>query len=215
MTRIAWGANGEKRWETGVNQVVLYPPSAVGVPWNGVVSIDEAVVGGEVEEMYFDGIKYRSWVQNEDFQGVLTAFSAPPEFNECDGRKMLAAGLFATHQPRRSFGLSYKTLLGNDLLLDRLGYKLHLVYNIMASPSQRSNKTKSNSPELNQQQWQLNCKPVWYGTNATYRATAHFIIDSTLVDPAIMADLEDALYGTVSTDPGLPTQADVITILEG
>lgn len=215
MTRMIWGANGEKRWETGVNQVALYPPSGVGVPWNGVVSIDEGVTGGEVEDMFFDGIKYRSWVQNEDFQGVLTAFSSPPEFAECDGRKLLAAGLFATHQPRKSFGICYKTLMGNDLLQDRLGYRLHLVYNIIASPSQRSNRTKSDQPELSQQQWQLNCKPPWYGTNATYRATAHFIVDSTLVDPAVMAELENNLYGTVSTNPQLPTQAQVITILEG
>jgi hypothetical protein len=208
VTRIAWDAVGTHRFETGVANGVLYPVGSVGVPWNGLISITENVSGGEASSIYLDGKKYLDIVGNEDFEATLEAFSAPPEFNAANGAVTLAPGLFATQQPRKLFGLSYKTIIGNDLS-SVAGYKLHLVYNVVASPSAKTNKTLDANPDPATLSWTVHTVPP--SANG-YKPTAHLTIDSTLASPTALTALEDLLYGQVDL-PFLPDQALVITTL--
>jgi hypothetical protein len=210
MTRLIWNQTGDRLYETGVDHGVLYPRLGPGVPWNGLVSVSENASGGEVESLYFDGVKYLDLVANEDFEATLDALSAPPEFASCDGSKALSPGLFATQQPRSTFGLSYRTLIGNDLDDISHGYKLHIVYNAVTSPASRDYKTTNSSPEPNVRQWTINTVPP---PANTHKPTAHFVIDSTLVDPYMLADVESFLYGHDGQDPILLLQSEVIEIL--
>lgn len=210
MTRLVWNQPGERFYETGVDRGVLYPRVGPGVPWNGLLSVSENVAGGDIEQLYFDGVKYLDVVANEDFQATLEAFSSPPEFSACDGSKSLSPGLFATQQPRKTFGLSYRTKIGNDLAgLDR-GYKLHVVYGATAAPSTRSSQTLSNTPSLSSRQWTINAVPP---RALSYKPTSHFVFDSTLMDPYLLQDIESFLYGREGSDPTLITQDDILAIL--
>ncbi len=211
MSRLEWNVVGERLFETGVSHGVLYPRTGPGVAWNGITSINEAVAGGEVESFYLDGVKYLDIVTNEDFQATLEAFSSPKEFAACDGTKRLSPGLFATQQPRKPFGLSYRTLIGNDLDGIDFGYKLHIVYNCMASPASRSSQTVAgNTPTPGSSSWTINSAPP---EASTYKPTAHFVIDSTEVNPYMLGDLESYLYGREGHDPALPSQEEVIAML--
>lgn len=209
MTRIVWDATGTHKFEVGVANGVLYPVGAMGVPWNGLISITENVSGGDASSMYLDGKKYLDIIGNEDFEATLEAYSAPPEFNDADGVATLAPGLFGTQQPRKLFGLSYKTLLGDDISGTAAGYKLHLVYNVIASPSAKTNKTLGGTPDPATRSWIVHTVPP----SATgYKPTAHLTIDSTLADPTKLNTLEDLLYGQVDL-PFLPDQSLVISTL--
>ncbi len=211
MTRIEWNRNGERLFETGVSHGVLFPRTGPGVPWNGLISVNEAISGGDVESLYFDGVKYLDVVANEDFQATIEAFSAPREFAASDGSKMLSPGLFATQQPRLPFSFSYRTLVGNDLEGLNFGYKLHIVYNCMVSPASRTNQTVSGStPTPGTRSWTVNAVPP---EASTYKPTAHFIIDSTQVNRYMLEDLERYLYGDEANDAALPTQDQVIAFL--
>lgn len=210
MARIEWNQAGDRFYEAGVDRGVLYPRQVSGVPWNGLVSVSETVSGGEVEAYYFDGIKYLDFIAAEDFQATIEAFSAPEEFAGCDGTKVLSPGLMVTQQPRYPFGLSYRTLLGNDTEGTDYGYRLHLVYNATASPAPRTHRTMSDSPSLNTRSWTINTVPP---LASTYRPTAHFVIDSTKVAATKLTTLENLLYGSFSAEPSLPPQATVISIL--
>lgn len=211
--RITWGEAVNRRYEAGCDRGVLYVNGDAGVPWDGLISVDESPVGGEATPYYYDGIKYMDAVSHEDFAAQLSCFQVPFEFARCDGMRQLAAGLFATQQRRRKFSLCYRTMMG-QAVAGWVGYKLHLVYNVIASPSSPSYKTLNDNPEAGVKSYQLNTTPEWYGTSATYEATAHFIIDSTTADPAKLAELEDILYGSEIADARMPTQAQVISILE-
>lgn len=211
MTRITWGEVGQRYYEYGVDRGVLYANGGNGVPWNGLTAVNEEQEGGEVTPYYFDGIKYLDFVANEDFKATIQAISAPPEFDQCQGLKTLAVGLSATGQPRSTFGFSYRTMIGNDTVGDKLGYKLHLVYNCTAAPSGKSNKSLGGGAiDPAERSWTAVTVPV-IGTN--YKPTAHFIVDSTKTPALKLQALEDALYGTVSTNGLLPTQAAVIAML--
>lgn len=212
MSRLTWDEVGDRVYETGVDRGVLYPAavSAPGVPWNGLVSIQENPSGGDIEPLYYDGVKYLDFVAAEDFSATLEAFSCPVEFNECDGNKTLSPGLFATQQPRKTFGLSYRTLIGNDLDGIEHGYKLHLVYGCTAAPSPRTSGTLSGTPNPSTRSWNINTVPA---PAETYKPTAHFVIDSRHLNPYTLQDLESYLYGRDGQDPRLPTQDEVILIL--
>lgn len=212
MTKLAWGQSGTRLYEVGVDRGVLYVRQGPGVAWNGLTSVQESVSGGDVSSYYLDGIKYLDVVANEDYKATVGAFAAPAEFGPCDGIVTLAPGLAATQQPRQKFGFSYRTLLGNDSEGDDHGYKLHLVYNILASPSQKNNKTLGGTPDPTDLSWEFNSVPP---PAIGYKPTAHFVVDSTKGDPDLLAALEAVLYGDDTKDPELPSQADVITILSG
>jgi hypothetical protein len=210
MSRLEWGKVGDRFYETGVDRGVLYPELGPGVVWNGLVSVSEETSGGDLESFYFDGVKYLDIVANEDFQATIEAFSAPPEFAACEGNKMLSPGLFATQQPRRTFGMSWRTLIGNDLQGTDHGYKLHIVYGATAAPSSRSYQTLSSSAEPETRQWTVSTVPP---PANTYKPTAHFVIDSTKIDPYLLGNIETLLYGSEDQDPVLLPQFRVIEVL--
>ena len=211
MSRIEWNVAGSRTFEAGVDGGVLYPRVGPGVPWNGLVSVSENASGGDVESLYYDGIKYVDVASGEDFQAVLEAFSAPPEFGVSDGQKALSPGLFVTHQPRKTFGLCYRTLIGNDLVGQEYGYKLHLVYNCTAAPSGRTNKTIGATVSVETRSWSIYTVPP---PASTYRPTAHIVLDSTLIDPYIMAQIEALLYGHDGSDPYLPSVAEIVAVMD-
>lgn len=210
MSRIEWGLPGTRFFEAGVDQGVLYPRAGAGVPWNGLVSVDENHSGGDLEPLYFDGIKFRDFVAFEEFQATLEAYAAPAEFAACDGSRMLSPGFFATQQPRQTFGLSYRTLLGNDLVGTDYGYKLHLVYNCTAAPSSRRNQTLAGAANPSTRSWTIHTVPP---PATTFKPTAHLVMDSTLIAPAKLEQVENLLYGHDTGDPYLPTVAELVAIL--
>ena len=215
MTRVAWNKPGEKYFEAGVDRGVLYPRTGGGVPWNGLVSVSENTSGGDMESLYFDGVKYLDIVSGEDFQATVEAYGAPEAFNASDGIKVLSPGLYVTQQPRKTFGMCYRTLMGNDLQGTEYGYKLHLVWNCTAGPSPRSHKTMSGNVSAEARSWTINTVPP--RTNL-FRPTAHIVIDNTKVDPYLMENLETVLYGRDATEelpaiePSLPTVSEIVSI---
>jgi hypothetical protein len=209
--RIEWNKPGERFYEAGVSNGVFYPKVGPGVPWNGLVSVNENASGGEVESLYFNGVKYLDIIAAEDFSATLEAYAAPREFAACDGTRALSPGLFVTQQPRKTFGLCYRTLIGNDLEGTDFGYKLHIVYGITASPSPRNNQTLAGNSSPNTRTWTLNTVPP---KATTFRPTAHIVIDSTLVEAGQMQQLEGILYGHAGADPYLPTVGEIVNTLD-
>jgi hypothetical protein len=216
MPRIEWNLAGERFFETGIDRTVLYPNVGVGVPWNGVVSVSEVTSGGEMQALYYDGNKYLDLSASEDFQATLEAYSSPAEFAPSDGQKALSPGLFVGQQPRKTFGLCYRTLKGNDLVGPDYGYKLHLVYNCTAAPSGRLNSTINASATPDTRAWTIYTVPP---PASTFKPTAHLVLDSTLLDPAHLATIEDWLYGTEGPhsggSPALPSISLIVDLVTG
>lgn len=210
MTRIEWDQAGTRRFEAGVDQCVLYPNGVPGVPWSGVTSIGETSSGGDLSPLYFDGVKYADILGNEDFTAQLSAFGAPPEFAACDGRKQLVTGLFVTQQPRKTFGLCYRTLIGNDLVSTDYGYKLHVVYNCTAAPTSKMNETIGATINPDVMSWSIDTVPP---PASTFRPTAHIVLDSTLILPAKMDAVMTAFYGGPVSAPYLPTIAQIVAMV--
>ncbi len=216
--KLAWDEIGTKRFETGVDHGVLYLPDAGGaysngVAWNGLVSVSESPSGAEANDQYADNMKYLSLRSAEQFGGTIEAFTYPDEFAEFDGYAEPTPGVQVGQQNRRSFGLSYRTLVGNDVEGNDYGYKLHLVYNATANPSEKAFNTINDSPEPITFSWEISTVPVNAGPDL--KPTATITIDSTKVDPGALADLEDILYGTSGSDPSLPAPASVIALFSG
>lgn len=209
--RVAWNEAGQRFFETGISQVVLYPPLGPGVPWGGVTSVSENTSGGDLEALYFDGIKYLDIAAAEDFSATLEAFASPPEFGPCEGQKQLSPGLFVTQQPRKTFGLCYRTLIGNDLVGEEYGYKLHLVYNCTAAPSGRAHVTISETVSPATRSWTINTVPP---PASTFKPTAHIVLDSTLIEPYAMEQVEGLLYGHANGEAYLPTVAEIVATLD-
>lgn len=217
MSRITWDATGERLYETGVDRGVLYPRSSTGeyingVPWNGLVSISESPSGAEATPQYADNIKYLNLVSTEEFGGTIEAFTYPTEFGQCDGSAEVTPGIHVGQQTRRTFGLAYRTLLGNDVDATDHGYKLHLVYGALASPSEKAYTTVNDTPEAITFSWEFTTTAV---DVPGHRPSATITIDSTSVDPGALAALEDILYGTELQDPRLPLPAEIIDLFEG
>jgi hypothetical protein len=209
MPRLVWGAVGERYFETGVDRGVLYVGSDPGVAWNGLISVSESPSGGDPKPYYLDGIKYLNIAAAEEFEATLDAFSAPREFGPCDGMASIQNGLIATQQPRKSFGLSYRTLIGNDLDGAEHGYRIHLVYNALAEPSQRSHKTYGDQLDVADFSWSITTLPP---SITGYKPTAHLIVDSTLADPDVLISVENILYGDNSHSARMPAP-DELTAL--
>jgi len=217
MAELTWDAVGARTYETGVDHGVLYIPNSSGVyedgfAWNGLVSVTESPSGAEANPQYADNIKYLSLVSAEEFGATLEAFTYPDEFGQCDGTVSPEPGVSLGQQGRKTFGLSYRTKVGNDLDADA-GYKLHLVYGALAAPSEKGYTTINDSPEAITFSWEITTTPVY--ASASYKPSASITIDSTKVDPADLATLEDLLYGTVGTDAQLPDPATVLGIFAG
>lgn len=202
MSRIKWDQSGERLFETGVKNCVLYPQATngtypEGVAWNGISAITESPSGAEATAIYADDMKYLNLISAEDFGATVEAYTYPDEFAVCDGSAELMDGVIIGQQSRKPFGLCYRTTIGNDTDGNDHGYKLHLIYGALASPSEKNYQTINDSPEAISFSWELNTTPV----NVTgHKPTASLIIDSTKFTTtelrAKLDDLEDILYGT-------------------
>lgn len=207
MSKLVWDATGKRLYETGVNQGVLYPMDVngtytVGVAWNGLTAVTESPSGAEASPLYADNIKYLNLISAEEFGATIEAYTYPDEFAVCDGSAELTPGVSVGQQARKAFGLCYKTLLGNDVDGADFGYKLHLVYGALAAPSEKAYATVNDSPEAITLSWEVSTTPV---SVAGLKPTACLTIDSTKVDAAKLAALEDILYGkNATTDPVAP-----------
>lgn len=215
MTVLQWDLPGEREFETGVEQGVLYLADGTGaynqaVAWNGLVSVTETPSGAESNKQYADNRVYANLLSAEEFGGTIEAFMWPEEWNLCDGRAMPKKGVYAGQQTRRPFGLVYKTLLGNDLLSTDFGYKLHLAYGCLASPSESQYTTVNDSPEPITFSWEFSSTPVSAGVGL--KPTALITIKSTEVDPDDLASLEALLFGTATDPAELPMPADVFAL---
>lgn len=214
MAKLNWDATGERFFETGVDHGVLYIPNNSGVyingvAWNGLTSVTESPSGAEANAQYADNIKYLNLISAEEFGATIEAFTYPDEFAQFDGLATPSAGVTVGQQARKSFGLSYRTKLGNDLDGDDYGYRLHLVYGCTAAPSEKAYATVNDSPEAITFSWEIATTPV---AVSGLRPTSLLTIDSTKVDADDLSDLEDFLYGTAGTDPSLPLPDAVLAI---
>jgi hypothetical protein len=215
--RLAWDRAGERLYETGVDRGVLYLPDNNGnyndsEAWNGLTTVTESPSGAESNKQYADNIAYLNLLSAEEFGATIEAFTYPDKFAECDGTVEPAAGVALGQQGRRPFGLCYRTNVGNDLDGVDHGYKLHLIYGAQAQPSEKAYGTINDSPEAIAFSWDVATTPV---SVTGHKPSAQITIDSTKVDPALLSDLEDILYGTVADDARLPLPDEVIALFEG
>ena len=215
MAKLVWDAVGDRLYETGVRQGVLYPMSngtyPKGVAWNGLTAITESPSGAEPTPLYADDIKYLNLLSAEEFAATVEAYTYPDEFAECDGSATLAAGVTIGQQPRKTFGLCYRTVIGNDTENENHGYKLHIIYGAMAAPSEKAYESINDSPEAITLSWELSTTPV----NVTgFKPTASITIDSTKVAEGKMAALEKILYGDANIEARLPLPDDIKTIMD-
>lgn len=224
--KLVWDKTGEHYYETGVKNGVLYPMSASGtypkgVAWNGLTAITESPSGAEATALYADDIKYLNLMSNEEFGATVEAYTYPDEFAECDGSASLTEGVYIGQQARKTFGLCYRTTLGNDSKGNDYGYKLHIIYGAMASPSEKAYSTINDSPDAITFSWELSTTPV---AVANFKPTASLTIDSTKVDSEKLAKLEEILYGkdgtgedlsTGAVDPRLPLPDEIANIMKG
>ena len=209
MTRIAWGTPGERFFETGIDRGVLYIDNFDGVPWNGITSVSEAPTGGEARPYYLDGYQYLNISAAEEFEATINAFSSPREFDICDGTLSISNGLYATQQPRKSFHLSYRTMVGNDTEGAEHGYKIHLVYNALAAPSSRDNTSIGDSAAPIGFSWAITTLPP---AITGIKPTAHMVIDSRMTPPELLAEIEDILYGSNSNSSHMPDVEELMSI---
>ena len=217
MSKLVWDKTGERLYETGVKQGVLYLLGSggtytKGVAWNGLTNVTESPSGAEATPLYADDIKYLNLMSTEEFGGTIEAYTYPDEFAECDGSASLTDGVYIGQQARKTFGFCYRTTLGNDVDNNNYGYKLHLVYGALASPSEKAYGTINDSPEAITFSWEFSTTPV----NVTgHKPTASITIDSTKVDAEKLAALEKILYGddADSTEARLPLPDEVAQIM--
>ena len=214
MARLEWDKIGERFYETGVKNTVLYVQEngtyPKGVAWNGVTSISESPSGAEATPLYADDIKYLNLMSNEEFGASIEAYTYPDEFAVCDGSAELVPGVNLGQQSRKSFGLCYRTTVGNDTDGNEKGYKLHIIYGCLASPSEKAYSTINDSPEAITFSWEITTTPV---DVEGFKPTATIVIDSTKVDAEKLTALEAVLYGGEDSEARLPLPAELKTIL--
>lgn len=217
MSKIVWDKTGERYYETGVKNGVLYIPTggvySKGVAWNGLTAVTESPSGAEATPLYADDIKYLNLMSNEEFGATIEAYTYPDEFAECDGSASIATGVMIGQQTRKTFGLSYRTALGNDTVGNDYGYKLHLIYGALAAPSEKGYATINDSPEAITFSWEVTTTPV---SVTGFKPTASITIDSTKADSTKLAALEKILYGSddePATEPRLPLPDEIASLM--
>lgn len=214
--RLKWDQTGEKTYETGVSNGVLYPQKSDGsydhgVAWNGLTSVNESPSGAEPTKIYADNIAYLTLISAEEFGATVEAYTYPDEFAECDGSAEVADGVTIGQQDRKAFGMAYKTILGNDTEKNAYGYKLHMIYGATAAPSEKSYATVNDSPEAITLSWELSTTPVEV---ADRKPTASITIDSTKADKEKLKALEDILFGSEEAEARLPLPDEIITLMK-
>ena len=213
MAKLVWDESGKRIYETGVQKGVLYVQDGSGtypkgVAWNGLTAVTESPSGAEATPLYADDIKYLELRSAEEFGATIEAYTYPEEFEACDGSASLAKGVSIGQQDRKAFGLCYRTVVGNDVQGNSHGYKLHLIYGAVASPSEKAYATVNDSPEAVTFSWEITTTPVEI---EGFKPTASITIDSTKVNPAKLAELEKKLYGDTG-DAQLPLPSEVKAI---
>lgn len=215
MAKILWDQTGERTYETGIDHGVLYQKQADGsytdgVAWNGLTGVTQSPSGAEPSPIYADNIKYLTLMSAEEFGGTIEAYGSPIEFDVNDGTASPLEGLTIGQQPRKPFGFSYRTILGNDTDKNEFGYSLKLVYDALAAPSEKAYATINESPEAMTLSWTFTTTPVEV---TGFKPTAILTVNSTVFTAAKMKALEDVLYGTETEEARLPLPAEVITLL--
>ena len=217
MVALAWHETGDKQYELGVDKGVFYPLNAAtsaydnAYAWNGLISVTESPSGAEVTKNYADNDVYMSLMSAEEFAATVEAYNYPDEFALVDGTAEPVPGLYVGQQPRKPFGLSYRTKVGNDSKGMDAGYKIHLIYNAMAAPSEKAYSTVNDSPEATTFSWELSTTPIDAGD--VLKSTAQLTINSLKVSAAKLKALEDILYGTTTLQARLPLPTEVIGLL--
>ena len=215
MPKLTWDNTGERIFETGVKQGVLYPIQSdgkytKGVAWNGLTAVTESPSGAEATALYADDIKYLNLLSNEEFGATIEAYTYPDEFAECDGSAELATGVMIGQQKRKTFGLCYRTTIGNDVEGNDYGYKLHLVYGCLAAPSEKGYSTINDNPDAITFSWEVSTTPV---NVEGFKPTSQITIDSTKAEPTKLAALEAVLYGGEATEAKLPLPDEVAALM--
>ena len=215
MARLTWDNTGKRFYETGVNQGVLYPQDSsgeypLGVPWNGLVSVTESPSGAEPTPHYADNIKYLNLMSAEEFGANIEAFTYPDEFAICDGSAEIGEGVVIGQQSRKPFGLSYKTLLGNDTDGTDHGYKIHLIYGALAAPSEKNYATVNDTPEAITFSWEVTTSAV---PVLGFKPTAQLVIDSTKIMPEQLVSIEKIIYGDETEEARLPLPEEIMGML--
>lgn len=214
MTALVWDATGEHFYEAGVDHGVLYIPTegkyTKGVAWNGLTGVTESPSGAESNPQYADNIKYLNLISAEEWSGTIEAFTYPDEFAACNGEKELTAGVTVGQQSRSTFGMSYRTKVGNDTDGQDHAYKIHLLYGLTAAPSEKAYTTVNDSPEAVTFSWEASSVPV---NVSGMLPTSSITIDSRTADPTKLAALEKILYGAESAEPRLPLPDEVKTLM--
>lgn len=216
MAKLVWDQAGQKFFETGVSNGVLYVSDGQGgyldgVAWNGLTSVAENPSGAESNPVYADNIKYLNIISAEEFGATIEAYTYPDEFMECDGSAQVVAGVNIGQQARKSFGISYRTRVGNDVAGDNLGYKIHVIYNCQAAPSGKTYSTVNESPEAITFSWEVTTTPV---PVEGFRPTATVVFDSTKLDAEKMAAVESALYGGADSEASLPSIEELLALVQ-
>lgn len=215
MSKLEWDKTGERLYETGVKQCVLYPQASggtypKGVAWNGITAVTESPSGAEASPIYADDTKYLNLMSTEEFGATIEAYTYPEEFAECDGSSEIAKGVTIGQQKRKAFGLCYRTVIGNDTDNNEHGYKLHFIYGAVAAPSEKAYATINDNPEAITFSWELSTTPV---NVAGAKPTASLTIDSTKADPVKLAELEKILYGDTETEARLPLPDEIAGLM--
>lgn len=223
MAKLEWDLIGNRFYETGLDRGVLYVRDSsgtypLGVPWNGLISVSENPSGADPNPQYADNVKYLNLVSREEFGATIEAFTYPNAFAECDGSKEVKTGVMFGQQPRKIFGLSYRTLIGNDSKGEDYGYKIHLIYGALATPSEKGYNTVNETPEAMTFSWEITTTPV---DVEDFKPTAMLVIETTLTNGDQIAALEQALYGVDASAepvvaeviPHLPLPDEVIEIM--
>lgn len=211
MARISWSQPGERVFETGIDRGVLYVTGKPGVPWTGLVNVNQTQSGGQVKRRYRDGIQIGNRTSPEDFAASIEAYTYPVEFERCDGTYRAENGLRVTQQRRRPFNMTYRSKIGNDVDGLTHGYKIHFLYNLKAQPSDHGYKTLTNNAEPMTFNWKVSAAAV---AVSGYRPTAHFWIDSRDIPAELLQTIEDKLYGTDTTDAALPDPGELMFLFD-
>lgn len=218
---LTWDATGERYFEMGVSKGVLFVMGSAGtygagVAWNGLSTITESPEGAEPSDIWADNIKYATLRSTETFSGTIEAYTYPDEFNACNGEATLVEGATIGQQSRATFGLCYRTEIGSDTASDgTAGYKLHFLYGLTASPSEKAYASINDSPEAIAFSWEVSSTPVTVTSISGAKPTSTVVVDSRTADSTKLRELEKMVYGDTATTSKLPTPDEIYTLLNG
>jgi hypothetical protein len=201
MTQLTWNNPGERYFETGLDRGVFYTDEGIGIAWNGLTSVQETLSGGDAVPYYLDGVKYLNLPNAESFGGTISAYTYPEEFAEYDGSEQMFTGFTINLQRRRPFALSYRTRIGNDFANENVGYKIHIIYNVLVAPSDKTYSTLGDNPSPLDFSWSFTTLPVNIASRQKY--TSHIVIDSTKISVGLLRVIEQHLYGGIDRSPML------------